>query len=83
MEEGGVPQHNFRLDIDGVTMQEGDTGQMVRSIDSIIAHISRHCTLRTGDIIFTGAPAPPFRVRENQHVTGYLDDRKLLEFNIK
>ena len=83
VEEGGVPQHNFRLDIDGVTMQEGDIGQMVRSIDSIIAHISRHCTLRTGDIIFTGAPAPPFRVRENQHVTGYLDDRKLLEFNIK
>lgn len=81
--QGSVPLHNFRLDIDGVTMQQGDTVQMLRSIDCLIAHISRHCTLRTGDIIFTGAPAPPFRVHENQHVTGYLDDRKLLEFNIK
>lgn len=81
--QGSVPLHNFRLDIDGVTMQQGDTVQMLRSIDSLIAHVSRHCTLRTGDIIFTGAPAPPFRVHENQHVTGYLDDRKLLEFNIK
>ncbi|MBO4850252.1 MAG: fumarylacetoacetate hydrolase family protein [Prevotella sp.] len=83
LDVGELRRHSFRIDINGATAQEGDSCHMLHTIDSIISHISRHTTLRMGDLVFTGAPAPLFPVCENQHVIGFLDDRKLLEFNVK
>lgn len=43
--------------INGVAIQDGSTAQMRFSIPDVIAYLSRHVTLRPGDLIATGTPA--------------------------
>ena len=73
----------FHLDINGKTVQEGITSDMVFKIDEIVSYISRFFTLKTGDIIYTGTPAGIGPVHIDDHLEGYLEDRKVLEFNCK
>ncbi len=73
----------FRLDANGETVQQGVSSDMVHSIDSIVAYISRFCTMKTGDLIFTGAPAAGLKVNIGDRMEGYIDNEKVLEFNCK
>jgi 2-keto-4-pentenoate hydratase/2-oxohepta-3-ene-1,7-dioic acid hydratase in catechol pathway len=43
--------------INGVAIQDADTSGMRFSIADVISYISRHVTLRPGDLIATGTPA--------------------------
>jgi 2-keto-4-pentenoate hydratase/2-oxohepta-3-ene-1,7-dioic acid hydratase in catechol pathway len=43
--------------INGVAIQDGSTSRMRFSIADVIAYLSRHVTLRPGDLIATGTPA--------------------------
>ncbi len=79
----GVQDLHFHLDINGQTVQRGYTKDMLCRVDELIAFISRFFTLRTGDILFTGAPSPSAPVHENDHLVGYIEDKKVLEFNVK
>lgn len=74
---------HFHLDINGQTVQEGCTSDMLYKVDEIIAYISQFYTLKTGDIIYTGTPAGVGPVHIDDHLEGYLEDRKVLEFNCK
>jgi 2-keto-4-pentenoate hydratase/2-oxohepta-3-ene-1,7-dioic acid hydratase in catechol pathway len=47
----------IRLRVNGETMQEANTNQMIHSIPNILATLSRGMTLEPGDIIATGTPA--------------------------
>lgn len=76
----GIP---FSLQLNGTTVQQGNTRDMIYGIDDIIAYVSRFFTLKMGDIIFTGTPSGVGRVHINDHVTGFLGERKVLEFNVK
>ncbi len=73
----------FHLDINGQTAQEGCTADMLYKTDEIIAHISQYFTLKTGDILFTGTPAGVGPVHIGDHLEGYLEERKVMEFNCK
>ena len=73
----------FHLDINGQTVQEGCTADMVFGIDEIVAYISQYFTLKTGDLIFTGHPAGVGPVHIDDHLEGYVEERKVLEFNCK
>lgn len=73
----------FHLDINGQTVQEGSTADMVFGIDEIVAYISQYFTLKTGDVIFTGTPAGVGPVHIDDHLEGYVEERKVLEFNCK
>lgn len=73
----------FHLDINGQTVQEGCTADMVFGIDEIVAYISQYFTLKTGDAIFTGTPAGVGPVHIDDHLEGYVEERKVLEFNCK
>lgn len=73
----------FHLDINGQTVQEGCTADMLYKIDEIIAYISQYFTLKTGDILFTGTPAGVGPVHIDDHLEGYLEERKVLEFKCK
>ena len=73
----------FRLDINGKTVQQGCTSDMLFKIDEIIEYISKYFTLKTGDIIYTGTPVGVGPVNIDDHLEGYIEDRKVLEFNIK
>jgi 2-keto-4-pentenoate hydratase/2-oxohepta-3-ene-1,7-dioic acid hydratase in catechol pathway len=50
--------HNLgiRLRLNGQTMQDSSTSQLIFRIDEVIAYISRIFTLEPGDLIFTGTP---------------------------
>ena len=78
-----VQSLQFHLDINGKTVQEGRTSDMLFKIDEIIEYISKYFTLKTGDIIYTGTPVGVGPVNIDDHLTGYIEDRHVLEFNIK
>lgn len=74
---------HFRLDINDNTVQEGCSADMLYKVDELIAYISRWFTLKTGDLIYTGTPVGVGPVNIDDHLTGWLEDRKVLEFNVK
>lgn len=82
-EESGLQRLHFHLDINGRTVQEGCTSDMLYKVDEIISYISRFFTLKTGDILYTGTPAGVGPVHIDDHLEGWLEERKVLEFNCK
>ncbi len=48
---------HFHLDINGKTVQQGMSGDMLFKVDEIISYISQFFTLKTGDLLYTGTPA--------------------------
>lgn len=74
---------DFHLDINSKTVQRGNTRDMIYSIDDIIVYVSKFFTLKIGDLIFTGTPAGVGPVKIDDHLTGFIENRKLLEFNVK
>lgn len=80
---GEVQNLSFRLDIDGKTVQNGHTSDMIHSVDAIISYVSQFYTLKIGDILFTGTPEGVGAVKIGNHLEGWLEGRKLLDFYIK
>lgn len=78
-----VQSLRFHLDINGQTVQEGFTGDMLYKVDEIVAFISQYFTLKTGDILYTGCPAGCGAVHAEDHLEGYLEDKKLFDFECK
>ena len=78
-----IQRIHFHLDINGQTVQEGCTSDMLYKVDEIISYISQFYTLKTGDILYTGTPAGVGPVHIDDHLEGWLEDRKVLEFNCK
>ena len=74
---------HFSLQIDGTTVQQGHTADMIFPIDEIIAYISRFYTLRTGDLLFTGTPQGVGPVSIGNRLQGFLGERKLLDFHVR
>ena len=73
----------FRLDINAQTVQQGCTADMIFSIDYIISYISQFFTLKTGDLLFTGTPTGMGPVSVNDHLEGWIEERKVLDFRCK
>jgi len=74
---------NFKLEVDGAVKQQGNTSLMLFSFNYIISYLSKFFTLRTGDLIFTGTPKGVGPVQIGNKLTGYLENEKLLEFEVK
>lgn len=74
---------HFHLDVNGKTVQDSCTSEMLYKVDELIAYISKYITLKTGDWLFTGTPYGVGPVHIDDHLEGYLEDRKVLEFNCK
>ena len=74
---------HFHLDINGQTVQEGCTSDMLYGVDELIAYISQFFTLKTGDILYTGTPAGVGPVHINDHLEGWIEERKVLELRCK
>ena len=56
-EAGDLGALTLRTRIDGETVQEGNTGNLIFGPAELVAWLSRTITLRPGDIIATGTPA--------------------------
>ncbi len=74
---------NFSLSLNGQIRQKGNTALMLNSFAEIISYISRFITLRKGDIIFTGTPEGVGAVAIGDRLQGYLEDRMVLDFEVK
>jgi len=46
----------IRLRLNGQTMQDSSTSQLIFRVDEVIAYLSQIFTLEPGDLIFTGTP---------------------------
>ncbi len=74
---------NFSLKINGEVRQKGNTGDMIFDFGDIISYISKFVSLKTGDLIFTGTPAGVGPIKINDKFEAFIEDEKLLEFNVK
>ena len=78
-----VQDLHFRLEKNGETVQRGHTADMIFKVDEIVSYISQFFTLKMGDLIFTGTPVGVGPVKEGDHLEGYLEGKKVLEFNVR
>ncbi|MFM7851734.1 MAG: fumarylacetoacetate hydrolase family protein [Flammeovirgaceae bacterium] len=73
----------FKLEVDGQQKQLGNTSLLLFSFDYIISYLSKFFTLRTGDLIFTGTPKGVGPVTVGNRLAAYIEDEKLLDFEVK
>ncbi|PJB16344.1 MAG: 2-hydroxyhepta-2,4-diene-1,7-dioate isomerase [Flavobacteriales bacterium CG_4_9_14_3_um_filter_32_8] len=74
---------NFSLAVNGENKQKGNTKDMLFSFNQIIAYVSNYFTLKIGDLIFTGTPAGVGPIQINDTIVCFIEDKKLLSFNVK
>ena len=74
---------DFSLKKNQQIVQQGNTKNILFSFESIITFVSRYITLRKGDLIFTGTPEGVGPVSIGDHLEGFIEDKKLLDFKIK
>lgn len=73
----------FSMRLNGTPVQQGNSRDMIFSIDRIIAYVSQFYTLKIGDIIFTGTPAGVGPVKIGDHIEGFIGDTRVLDFFVK
>jgi len=74
---------SFKLLINDKVVQVGNSELMIFSFEEIISNVSKYVTLKIGDLIYTGTPAGVGPVKIGDHLEGFLEDKKLLDFMIK
>lgn len=78
-----VQNIEFHLNINGKTVQQGNSKDMIFPVDELIAYISKFFTLKIGDILFTGTPVGVGKVQVGDRLEGYIFDQKMFDFKIK
>ncbi len=79
----GIQDLEFGLELNGSSVQRGNTGQMIFPVDRIISYVSRFVTLKIGDLIFTGTPVGVGPVRPGDRLRASLEGNVLLDFDIR
>jgi len=80
---GNINKISFSLKVNDKIVQQGNTADMLYDVDTIISYISKFVTLKIGDIIFTGTPAGVGQVSLNDHLEGFIEEKKVFDFKIK
>ena len=83
MQGKNVQDLHFEMQLNGETRQVGWTGDMIHTVDQIIAYASQFYLLKTGDLIFTGTPAGVGRVKEGDLITAQLEGIDVLNCRCK
>lgn len=74
---------NFSLRLNGETKQEGNTSLMSYDFDDLVCYISQFFTFKKGDLIFTGTPKGVGAIKIGDRIEGYIEDEKMIDFEIK
>lgn len=74
---------NFSLQLNQDTVQQGNSSQMIFTIDQIIAYISKFVTLKIGDLIYTGTPSGVGAVKIGDKLDGYIGEQKMFNIEIR
>jgi acylpyruvate hydrolase len=82
-ELGDLNNIKFTLKVNGTEIQKGNTKDLLFSFDFVIAYVSKFFTLKTGDLIYTGTPEGVGPVAIGDRLEAYIQDKKMLDFEIK
>jgi len=74
---------HFHLELNGNTVQQGSSTDMIFSFEDIISYVSKYMTLRTGDLIYTGTPSGVGPVKIGDRLDAYIEGKKLLSCTVK
>lgn len=81
--ELNISNLNFSLYVNNELKQKANSAQMLFTIETIIEYASQFFTLKKGDLIYTGTPAGVGKINIGDHLTGFIENDKLLDFYIK
>ena len=70
--------HNHEQEV-----QQGHSGDMLFSVNRLIAEVSQFMTLKMGDLLFTGTPAGVGSVHAGDRLSGTLEGREMFAVNIR
>lgn len=82
-ELGDLSNLDFELQINNQIKQHGNSAQMLFNFNQIISYASQFFTLKKGDLIFTGTPSGVSKINIGDQLKGYLNQKELLNFEIK
>ena len=74
---------NFSMTQNSTEVQNGNSSDMLFSIDTVIAYISQFMTLKKGDLIYTGTPKGVGPVQIGDELHGFIGEQKMFELKIK
>jgi 2-keto-4-pentenoate hydratase/2-oxohepta-3-ene-1,7-dioic acid hydratase in catechol pathway len=74
---------NFKLLKNKQLVQQGNSSDMLFSMDEIIAFVSQFITLKIGDLIFTGTPSGIGKVEIGDELEGYIEEELIFRCRIK
>jgi 2-keto-4-pentenoate hydratase/2-oxohepta-3-ene-1,7-dioic acid hydratase in catechol pathway len=78
-----VQDYRFELRKNGQVVQQGWAGDMLNTIDKVIAYASGFFSLNIGDLIYTGTPVGVGPIAIHDHLEGYLEGVRVLSLDIK
>lgn len=80
----------FKLQLNGIDVQVGNTKDLIFSFETIISYVSQYFKLNMGDLIYTGTPAGVGEVKIGDHLEGFIyqnapvdEYKSLLQCDIK
>jgi acylpyruvate hydrolase len=80
---GNPDNIDFHLDINGNTVQKGNSRDLIFRFDFLISYVSQFITLRKGDLIFTGTPEGVGPVKADDRLEAFIGGEKLLDLKIR
>ncbi|MFC3854055.1 fumarylacetoacetate hydrolase family protein [Salinispirillum marinum] len=72
----------FTLDINGNTVQAGDTAMMLFALPGLLSEMSQHFTLEVGDVVLTGTPAGVGVLKVGDRLAFMLNGQPYLETTV-
>jgi 2-keto-4-pentenoate hydratase/2-oxohepta-3-ene-1,7-dioic acid hydratase in catechol pathway len=72
----------IELKKNGVTVQTGQTKDMLFPVARQIAFVSRYITLEPGDLLFTGTPSGVGPIAEGDVLEGFLNGQRVLNVTV-
>lgn len=78
-----VDNIDFSLTKNGEIVQQGNSKDMIFSIDKLIAELSKIYTLKIGDLIYTGTPPGVGKIEIGDKLEAKIGDQTLLKCEIK
>ncbi|MDR1343258.1 MAG: fumarylacetoacetate hydrolase family protein [Prevotellaceae bacterium] len=73
----------FSLELNGKTVQQAGSSEMIFGFSRIVSHVSSYVTLRMGDLIFTGTPPGDGSVKIGDTLVAKIEGTPLLSVEIK
>lgn len=74
---------SFQLEKNGEIVQNGNSSDMLFTIDKIIAYLSQFHTLKKGDLIYTGTPSGVGPVAIGDELVGFMEGQEMFKLSIR